>query len=240
MNCQARAAGACKPSARCRAGWPGPRSQCAATAWLALSLFGEFINASRLRATESSDCWLRLARRSMACRVWSRVVLSSASNTADASISCISTLVRAMMSGQSASLIARKEVMALRMLRLSAAWSAPCCNCAAARSGRVRCSQSWIAWCSSLGPAGRRSLRRCASCARNTRPTPRPSSRLSNWSNESGVKLSILSKHRLAASSAALLVATRSARRRKLSTRTTRKVVGSAHISLKLRSRVSW
>ena len=79
------------------------------------------MSVSRVRATVSSDCLQRMARPSMACKVWSRVMVASASNIGEPSIKRISVLVRAMMSGQSASPMARKDVMALLTLRLSAA-----------------------------------------------------------------------------------------------------------------------
>jgi len=46
--------------------------------------------------------------------------------------------------------------------------------------------------------------------------------------------------HRLASSRAALWLAMRSARRRRFSTNTTRKVVGNAHSSPWVSSRASW
>ena len=57
-------------------------------------------------------------------------------------MSRISVLLRATMSGQSASPMVRSEVTALLTLRLSAAWSAACCARWLARSGRAACSHS--------------------------------------------------------------------------------------------------
>ena len=63
----------------------------------------------------------------MRCRVWSRVVPSSASKMGSVNIKRIRALLPDTMLDQSASLMARSELTALLTLRLSAAWSALCC-----------------------------------------------------------------------------------------------------------------
>ena len=82
------------------------------------------IRPSSVVATSRSLRPLLRASCSIACSVWSRVSSRSAANAGEASISRVSTLVAATMSGQSASLIERSDVIALLTLRLSAACAA--------------------------------------------------------------------------------------------------------------------
>ena len=126
---RANGSAACRagPALRTALGRPAPCSQCA-VAELAASLASAAMHQVQQRcghrALRCGRCAGPAAR--CACRVWSRVPASSAANTGEPSISCISGLLRATMSGQSASPMARSEVTALPTLRLSAAWSAPC------------------------------------------------------------------------------------------------------------------
>ena len=126
----------CRPSARTSAGRPAPRSQWLATAAaLSARLGGVHQVEQRLRHrhVRCGRCAAPAARcRAASGRAWRR---ARPRTPARSSISCISALVRATMSGQSASPMARSEVTALLTLRLSAAWSALCCACIAARSG---------------------------------------------------------------------------------------------------------
>ena len=233
----------CRPRARASAGRPGPCSQ-----WLATASPGSApVRASAACINSSSDCAtasslrpLARARRSMPCSVRSRVAVCSDSNSRELNIRRIKALLRATMSGQSASPIARSELTALLTLRLSAAWSALRWICKAAASGRAWRSHSCCAMAGPASAAPRPSCRRCAIWARNTRPTPRASSRCSTCSRTGTLKVSMRSQHRLATSRAALLQATRSARRRRFSISSTRKVVGRAHTSARFSSRVSW
>ena len=233
----------CKPSARASVGRPGPCNQ-----WRAAvgpvsppsDAAAACIRSSSACATVSSLRPLARARRSMPCSVRSRVPECSASNRREPSIRRIRGLLRATISGQSASPIARSELTALLTLRLSAAWSAPCWLCTAGRSGNAPCSHSCCSACSPTSAELRPSCRRCANCARKTRPTPRCSSSSSTCCNVDTGKVPMRSQHRLATSRAALLIATRSASRRRFSINSTRRVVGRAHISARFKALDSW
>ena len=88
-------------------------------------------------------CWpLLRASSSIACSVWSRVSSRSAAKAGELSISRVSTLVAATISGQSASPIERSDVIALLTLRLSAACAAGTRVWISARCGATRSSHS--------------------------------------------------------------------------------------------------
>ncbi len=220
---------------------PLPLSQCADRRSSSAPVSAPVVMACRrARATADSLCPLSEASRSMLCSVVVRDASSSASNTGEPSITCVERLQRATVVAQSAVPMSRSAVTALPRLIRSAACEACSCICSATTSGTAVCSQVCRSARLVFWVDGRAATRLCESWARNTPSTPRCSISTSSSSARAGVKLAMRCAHRLARSRAALWLTTRSARRRRFSTSTTRKVVGRAQSSPRLSSRTSW
>ena len=227
---------------------PEPRSQYLGEAWAALlsavpAAAAAGISRNKVCATANSPCPLSRDSRSIACRVASWVSSRSARNAGMVCMRCISTLLPAIRPRQSVSPSWRNDVMARPTLRLSATSSSCCWVWAPTGSGSALASAARIAsrlrasW-SVRAPESE--CRRCITCSAKACPTPRARMRSTNGAASIGSGPWIRSHHRLAHSRAASVAATRSARRRRFSINTTRKVVGSAHSSPRLSSRACW